>query len=319
MSIFRYNYPPQPDSGFWGNTTALIDWCEENYVVSPFIAEWSNTISNLMFMFVATYSTYSAYRNHLEFRFIIIGAMFFLVGVGSWLFHMTLKYRFQLLDELPMVYATCTPAWSLFVEFDWNKWTVYRGSITWQRQWFFFIIIFSLATILTYIYIVSHIVILFQMIYGAVTLIVVAISSSFALRLKASTQVKQNMYITMSIGIVLFSVGFIFWQLDQIFCSFWIHIRRTYLLLPLGTLLELHGWWHLLTGMGVYTYLVFLQYLRILTTNKSSDYKFIWRWAWIPEVVHNDLAITTNYSLKFRGDYITETNQTVNVDNSNSN
>lgn len=313
MNIFRYHYPPQPDSGFWGNTTALIDWCEENYVVSPFIAEWSNTISNFMFMLVASYSTYSAIKNKMEVRFIIIGSMFFLVGVGSWLFHMTLKYRYQLLDELPMVYATCTPAWSLFVEFDWSKWTVYKGNITWQRQWFFFILIFSMATLLTYIYIVSHIVILFQIIYGAITLIVVAISSSFALNLKAPVEVKKNMYITMGIGIVLFSVGFVFWQLDQIFCTFWIYIRRNIILLPFGTLLELHGWWHLLTGMGVYTYLVFLQYLRILTTGKSSQYKFIWRWGWIPEVVHNDLAINTKYSLQFRGDYVSETIGSVNA------
>ena len=30
-----------------------------------------------------------------------------LTGIGSWMFHMTLLYEMQLLDELPMVWGSC--------------------------------------------------------------------------------------------------------------------------------------------------------------------------------------------------------------------
>uniref|UniRef100_A0A3Q2Q242 Alkaline ceramidase n=1 Tax=Fundulus heteroclitus TaxID=8078 RepID=A0A3Q2Q242_FUNHE len=63
--------------GYWGRPTSTLEWCEENYVVSFYIAEFS-------------------------------------VGVGSWCFHMTLLYEMQLLDELPMIYSTCVFVYCLY-------------------------------------------------------------------------------------------------------------------------------------------------------------------------------------------------------------
>ena len=34
-------------SGFWGVPTASIDWCEQNYAITPFVAEFWNTLSSL--------------------------------------------------------------------------------------------------------------------------------------------------------------------------------------------------------------------------------------------------------------------------------
>lgn len=36
-------------SGFWNNIglSATVDWCEANYQVSYYVAEWYNTISSL--------------------------------------------------------------------------------------------------------------------------------------------------------------------------------------------------------------------------------------------------------------------------------
>ncbi|SMN21202.1 similar to Saccharomyces cerevisiae YBR183W YPC1 Alkaline ceramidase that also has reverse (CoA-independent) ceramide synthase activity [Maudiozyma saulgeensis] len=307
-------YPDEPQSGFWGNTTAIIDWCEENYVVSYYIAEWSNTLTNFMFILVATYYTYCIYRNRLETRFILIGMMFALVGFGSWFFHMTLKYRYQLLDELPMVYATSTPAWSLFCELDWKTLRASKGPISKRKEWFFGIIVVSFTTGLTWFYMASQSPIIFQVLYGFLNCLVVAISSSFAYFLVPKNKLdKKNLYTTMGLGIVIFLLGFISWQLDIHLCNFWRYFRRTYLLLPLGTFLELHGWWHILTGMGVYTYIVFLQYLRVLNLGIDDDFLFIWRWRLLPELVRKDSAISTKYSLEFWGPYETETLQSINT------
>lgn len=71
--------------------------------------------------------------------------------------------------------------------------------------------------------------------------------------------------------------------------------------LPLGVLLELHAWWHLLTGTGVYIFVVYLQYLRILTHGNPNDFLFIWRWGFFPELVRKGLPIGTSYSLEYLG------------------
>jgi len=46
---------PVSTVGWWGHPTASIDWCEENYVVSYYIAEFWNTISNLAMIVYTTH------------------------------------------------------------------------------------------------------------------------------------------------------------------------------------------------------------------------------------------------------------------------
>ncbi|CAG59972.1 uncharacterized protein GVI51_H05445 [Nakaseomyces glabratus] len=301
---FSWPYPdPETIDGYWGKPTALIDWCEENYVVTPYIAEWCNTITNAAFLVVAFYCTYSAYTNKLEKRFIFIGLGFSLVGIGSWLFHMTLQYRFQLLDELPMLYATVIPSWSIFVENQENliKNVDERKAKSLRIQFIYSALLFGFVSILTWLYIVVRVVEIFQILYGVLTVMVVIASGILTYRDVHDPVAKRNLFTTMCLGIVPFVLGFICWQLDIHLCSLWIHIRRTYLELPLGILLELHGWWHLLTGTGVYIYVVYLQYLRVMTQGRGDDYIFIYRWSFFPELVKKGLTVRTPYSLEFWG------------------
>lgn len=72
-SIFKA-YPEPPEVGYWGKPTSTIDWCEENYVVSPFVAEWANTVTNGLFVLLAVFVTWSAVHNRLEKRFAMIGS-----------------------------------------------------------------------------------------------------------------------------------------------------------------------------------------------------------------------------------------------------
>uniref|UniRef100_A0AAX7V1J2 Alkaline ceramidase n=1 Tax=Astatotilapia calliptera TaxID=8154 RepID=A0AAX7V1J2_ASTCA len=93
--------------GYWGRPTSTLDWCEENYVVSFYIAEFWNTVSNLIMILPPIYGAIQTFRDGLESRYICSFLGLAAVGVGSWCFHMTLLYEMQLLDELPMIYSTC--------------------------------------------------------------------------------------------------------------------------------------------------------------------------------------------------------------------
>lgn len=46
--------------------------------------------------------------------------------------------------------------------------------------------------------------------------------------------------------------------------------------MPYGFVLEGHGWWHIFTGVGVYFYLVYEEYLRCFLTKTERFYEFRW-------------------------------------------
>lgn len=97
--------------GYWntlGYGNSNVDWCEPNYLRSFYIAEFYNTISNLPLITLATIGIINAFskRELFGYRFVIVYCFLWLVGIGSFMFHMTLLYPFQLLDELPMIFGS---------------------------------------------------------------------------------------------------------------------------------------------------------------------------------------------------------------------
>uniref|UniRef100_A0A8C2JUD2 Alkaline ceramidase n=1 Tax=Cyprinus carpio TaxID=7962 RepID=A0A8C2JUD2_CYPCA len=99
--------PAADRTGYWGTPTSTLDWCEENYVVSYYIAEFWNTVSNLIMILPPIYGAIQTYKDGLEVRYVWSFLGIAAVGIGSWSFHMTLQYEMQLLDELPMIYSCC--------------------------------------------------------------------------------------------------------------------------------------------------------------------------------------------------------------------
>lgn len=66
-----------------------------------------NATSNFFFMYIALKGAYDAYRARIPSRFVMLYVWVFIVGLGSLLFHATLKYSMQLLDEIPMIFMAC--------------------------------------------------------------------------------------------------------------------------------------------------------------------------------------------------------------------
>lgn len=53
------------------------------------------------------------------------------------------------------------------------------------------------------------------------------------------------------LGIVMFLGGFFIWNMDNIFCHN-LTATKNRILLPWSVVLEGHGWWHILTGLGMF-------------------------------------------------------------------
>ena len=68
-----------------------------------------------------------------------------LTGIGSWMFHMTLLYEMQLLDELPMVWGSCYMVYVHYkVQVEKNK-----------KSWKMATMMFLYAVIVTIVYLTS--------------------------------------------------------------------------------------------------------------------------------------------------------------------
>lgn len=77
--------------GFWGPTTATIDWCEPNYQHSFYVAEFWNTVSNLLFVLLGLYGLRNSMQQGFEPRFHAQFIAVIVTGLGSAMFHGTLQ------------------------------------------------------------------------------------------------------------------------------------------------------------------------------------------------------------------------------------
>ena len=77
--------------GFWGTITSSVDWCETNYQITSYIAEFFNTVSSLAMIIVGLLGVILHYKT-VEKRFSVANIMIVAVGLGSIGFHATLKH-----------------------------------------------------------------------------------------------------------------------------------------------------------------------------------------------------------------------------------
>lgn len=230
-----------------------------------------NTLTNLMFWYCAWKGVQSCRRNHHDKIFELGYYGYFLVGFGSFMFHTSLKYPWQLVDELNMIYTTCLMIYANLSYGRSKQFQVVLGTGS---------IIFCAAITAYYHYLQDPT--FHQNVYAAMTLWLVLRSgyqmevslrpkwrrSTEADRLAKQKQglpvlskdeqarmnerdldILRNMWILVVWGVGVFLAGFALWGVDNKYCGTLRSWRRS-IGLPWGTLLELHGWWHLLTGYG---------------------------------------------------------------------
>ncbi|XP_032748875.1 alkaline ceramidase 3 isoform X2 [Rattus rattus] len=198
------------------------------------------------------------FRDRLEKRYIAAYLALTVVGMGSWCFHMTLKYEMQLLDELPMIYSCCIFVYCMFECFK------TKSSINYHLL--FTLVLFSL--IVTTIYLKVKEPIFHQVMYGMLV---------FALVLRSIYIVTWVYPWLRGLGytsLTVFLLGFLLWNVDNIFCDSLRNFRKT---VPpiLGVATQFHAWWHILTGLGSYLHILFSLYTRTLYLRYRPKVKFL--------------------------------------------
>lgn len=235
--------------GYWSPSTSSIDWCERNYVITPYIAEFWNCISSLVFCFLSGILFIHALYHRIERRFLILDLSFVLVGLGSACFHGTLTHLGQMFDELPMVYSLIIWLCVLF-RMDQVK------NLQHNTHTFDCLIIFAIlyGILWTYMQILQTFVIVFQVHFAL--MVVGAIFKSIMLY-------RQTQHHTRNIKIFIISyvswlaLALLCWILDQKLCE--------KMNSPGGFNPQLHAWWHILCGIDSYVGTVCSESLRLLS------------------------------------------------------
>lgn len=218
----------------------------------------------------------------------------------------------QLVDELSMIYTTCLMCYATF---SYAKSQRYRITLA--------VFLTSLALFITLYYHYLEDPTFHEVAYAVLTIILLlrslyVMETSLRPRFRAredgpatithrdgektrlnteehdrDEEILRRMWSMIRWGASLFLGGFFIWNLDNVYCSTLRKWRRE-VGLPWGIVLEGHGWWHIMTGVGAYFYLVWGIWLRHCLNGKHDDYDLIWpRFFSLPVVVrcHNGRPI----------------------------
>jgi len=300
-------YPPPDQPGYWDPVTSTLNWCEEDYYATYYSAEIINTLTNFMFIWLAYEGVKSCRKHGHDTVFSVAYFGYFLVGLGSFMFHSTLKYPWQLFDELNMIYTTCLMVYANLS---------YARSTKVQIGLAVFLVVFCAFVTLYYHYLQDPT--FHQNVYAALTFFIVfrsiytmeytlrpslrksqesdrVLKQHYCLPVPTKEQqhyendrdmdILKNMWILVAFGISIFLGGFAIWGVDNVYCSKLRSWRRD-IGLPWGILLEGHGWWHLMTGIGAYCYIVWGIWLRHVLDGNQDKYRLAWPHLYrLPEIV----------------------------------
>ncbi|KAJ1982743.1 hypothetical protein H4R35_000102 [Dimargaris xerosporica] len=239
----------QPEAlPFWHPHTASVDWCEDNYAVSPYVVEFYNSLSSLAMIFFGEYGARTAIVAN-DPRLLRVFRLITVVGIGSVLFHATLKHTTQMMDELPMVwvmaYSTCC---ILQVAYG----VMHRG-LPW---------LFGFASALATIAVTATSGLMqfvtFHVIYETIQFTCIALIVHLYRQRRAQFPQATRLVVR---GLQLFVLACTCWGLDTYCCHMVDGKHLSWL--PLNV--QLHAWWHVFVSLAFYymsTFLVFDTQLR---------------------------------------------------------
>jgi len=242
--------------GFWGKPTASLDWCELNYTVSPFIAEFWNTLSSLWLTFLAVFGMYHGLRLHVKTRVHMSYVSLGVVGIGSALFHATLLYSCQLLDELPMIYGTLVFLYTL-IEFEKDSFF----------DKLFIPVLFSIGSAITILMLInSNAPMLHQVAYAVLVGILVVRAAHITYMSPHMPRMEYNNFRYLFwYSAFVFGSGYLSWLTERKMCN------NGYVISGV----QLHSLWHVLTGTGTFGLIQFLTYYRLKDRTADVEFKYL--------------------------------------------
>ncbi|KAF9359772.1 Alkaline ceramidase 3 [Mortierella sp. NVP85] len=253
-----------PPNGYWGPPTSS-DWCESNYDISFYVAEFFNSVSSISMIIVGLLGVYL--HSSFEKRFLLTFGSIAVVGLGSIAFHGTLLFPLQMLDEVPMVYSILSLAYCCIEDRS------YRRHGTWFPV---SIALYGLVTTLIMMFAgpENHL-LEFVVFQSSFTFVVLVVMSHIV---KIYGSIKDAAIRRMWILCGAIALGaYLLWNIDFRLC----HVMQD---LPLGLWNpQFHAIWHV--GASVSSYLVTMLVCYNRAENLGRNPLIEWKWSVLPYVV----------------------------------
>ncbi|EME40939.1 hypothetical protein DOTSEDRAFT_74480 [Dothistroma septosporum NZE10] len=257
---------PSRSSTVCADTVVPGSFCEEDYAVTYYIAEFFNTLTSL---------AYIAYGIHGIRRYKRQGLGLFaepnlsywaLIGVGifSGGYHMTLKYYTQMSDELSMHLSIGT---LLHQVYTFNEPpNIQRRNTA--------IIVGVLVPFVIYHCVTDeflmHVILFFIMSW------MVAFRTRKLIRETVKDQGhRRQLRRLVSVASWTSMAAYGIWNIDVHFCP-QVHHLKQQVGMPWAVLLELHGYWHIMTAIGAYTFMAIIEFLLSPANLDSHGFGFAW-------------------------------------------
>lgn len=186
------------------------------------------------------------------------------VGLGSIIFHASLKYYTQWCDDLSMLIAVALVMHRVYTATTTIRITIISGAI---------------LAVLLVAFGIFHCMtddVAFHNLFFAAMIVAVGIRTRQLIhtRIKSPVLLRQLQRLTM-FGSIIFVTGYGIWILDHAICSSLTRWRRS-IGMPWSFVLELHGYWHIFTGVGAYVFIAEVEYLTGEEAGSSLKGRFAW-------------------------------------------
>ncbi|KAF2622133.1 alkaline phytoceramidase [Macroventuria anomochaeta] len=266
---FRWPYPLSPGTGAWGAPNSNHNFCEEDYTITPYIGEFVNTITNSIYVIYGVHGLRRVQPRKDGGLWSTLAFPYWgLIGVGllSMWFHATLKYHSQMGDDLSMFLAVGALLHQLLC-FE---------STPAQRRNYTLAILGVLIPVSTY-HVVADEIYVHEIVFAIMVIMVVRKTRKLIRERVKNEEHKKRMGQLASFGIANFLFGYFLWSIDFHLCSYVTKVKH-YVGLPWGFLFELHGWWHIFTGIGAYIGMALTEYLVTIVEGQTDRVEegFVW-------------------------------------------
>ncbi|CAB4441314.1 unnamed protein product [Rhizophagus irregularis] len=245
--------------GFWGEPTST-DWCENNYEVSYYIAEFFNTLSSLCLICAGIFGS-MMHSKGFDYRFSLCFIAITFIGFGSILFHGTLIFPFEHFDGIPMIFYLLI----LFYSVNENKKERKFGN-WFPITLFLWGLIFSILLIFLGEYYENRIMKLveFYIFQGSFFLMSICVYLHI-IAIVINLKDEKGIGALMIRGSIIFLIGYIGWNIDYHFCT-----EMNKILNP-----QLHAWWHVTASYSCYSLLLIAIFDRSKMLGKNPKIKWV--------------------------------------------
>ncbi|KAK0619103.1 ceramidase [Immersiella caudata] len=247
--------------GAWSPPTSRANFCEEDYAISFYIAEFVNSLTNLAYIIFALRVMYGpGSRGILRPKLDFMSISLFGLGIGSFLFHASLRHTLEYVDELSMLVLTWSMLHSVLV-------TGQRPSRI--RSISVGLTAFYLPLLVYYVYSEN---IIYQVVGFTGSIVIIGLRTNYIVRVaKAFPRAKAHELTSRSRQAVFVGLfGYLLWNIELKYCT---ELRdlRAQVGLPWAWLFEFHGWWHIFTAISADQFMNVAREMRELAPREKKQ------------------------------------------------